>query len=126
MNTPACGSVTACANRPPRRPSWKDRFEALPGPQRARFKTEVAEAKGRFAEFQGSRHAYNHFKHTHPEALRRLDLLDDQIVTAAWEFDVERRGLDGIAPTRQRFVRRHGRRAPLPGLERGLDLGIGL
>ena len=60
----------------------------------------------------------------HPEALRRLDRLDQQIAVAAWELDVERQGLDGIRPERPHPLSR-GMRA-IQGLDRGLDLGIDL
>ena len=49
---------------------------------------------------QGRRNAYLRFQHEHPEALRRLDLLDEQIASATWELDTERQGLDGIRPER--------------------------
>ena len=104
----------------------RDRFEALAGPERARLRAELPEAQRQLQEIQGSRRAYAHFQHAHPEALR-LDLLDDQIATAAWELDVERQGLDGIRldPSRHHAQGRgFGREAR--GLDRGLDLGIGL
>jgi hypothetical protein len=34
----------------------------------------------------------------HPEALRRLERLDGAIATSAYELDLERQGLDGVAP----------------------------
>ena len=40
--------------------------------------------------------AHMHFQNIHPEALRRLDRLDREIATAAWEMDVDRQSLDGI------------------------------
>ena len=76
----------------------RERFEALAGPERARLKVELPEAKRNLADLQGRRNAYMRFQHEHPEALRRLDRLDEQIATAAWELDVERQGLDGIRP----------------------------
>jgi hypothetical protein len=105
----------------------RERFEALAGPERARLKVELAEAKRDLADLQGRRNAYMRFQHEHPEALHRLDRLDEQIATAAWDLDVERQGLDGIRPERQqssaqRWVTERG----LRGLDRGLDLGIDL
>ena len=101
----------------------RDRFEVLAAPERARLKAELPDAKCQLEEIQGSRRAYAHFRHAHPEALRRLDLLDDQIAASAWELDVERQGLDGIRPQQRRDLER------TPGItreDRGMDLGIGL
>ncbi|HET7719051.1 MAG TPA: hypothetical protein VFK43_03725, partial [Acidimicrobiales bacterium] len=105
----------------------RERFEALARPQRERLKVELPEAKRDLADLQGRQNAYTRFQYQHPEALRRLDLLDDRIATAAWELDVERQGLDGIRPeppqsSAQRWVAERGIR----GLDRGLDLGIDL
>jgi hypothetical protein len=105
----------------------RERFEALAGPERARLKVELPEAKRDLADLQGRRNAYMRFQYEHPEALRRLDRLDDQIATAAWELDVERQGLDGVRPAP---LRRHaldpGLMREARGMERGTDLGIGL
>ncbi len=86
----------------------------------------MPEAKRNLADLQGRRNAYMRFQYEHPEALRRLDLLDEQIATAAWELDVERR-LDGIRPeppqqSAQQWVIERGIR----GVDRGMDLGIDL
>lgn len=84
-------------------------------------------AQRELEEINGSRRAYRHFKLAHPEALRRLDLLDDQIATASWELDVERQGLDGIRPEPPRqHAQERGFGLEARGLDRGLDLGIGL
>jgi conjugative relaxase-like TrwC/TraI family protein len=105
----------------------RERFEALAGPERARLQVELPEANKNLADLEGRRNAYRHFQYQHPEALRRLDRLDEQIADAAWELDVERQGLDGIAPERaqssaQRWVTERG----LRGIDRGLELGIDL
>ena len=105
----------------------RERFEALAGPERARLKVELPEAKRNLADLQGRRNAYMRFQHEHPEALRRLDRLDEQIATAAWELDLERQELDGIRPeppqqSAQQWVIERGIR----GMDRGLDLGIDL
>ena len=105
----------------------RERFERLAAPERARIAAELPEAKRDLADLQGRHNAYIRFQYDHPEALRRLDRLDEQIATAAWELDVERQGLDGIRPeppqsSAQRWVTERGIR----GLDRGLDLGIDL
>jgi hypothetical protein len=105
----------------------RERFEALAGPQRARLKIELPEAKRNLADLQGRHNAYGRFQYEHPEALRRLERLDEQIATAAWELDVERQGLDGIRPeppesSAQRWAAERGIR----GMDRSMDLGIDL
>ena len=66
-------------------------------------------------------------QYEHPEALRRLDRLDEQIATAAWQLDVERQGLDGIRPEPpQRSAHRWAAERGIRGTDRGLDLGIDL
>jgi hypothetical protein len=105
----------------------RERFQALAGPERARLKVELPEAKKTLADLQGRRNAYMRFQHGHPEALRRLDRLDEQIATAAWELGLEREGLDGIRPeppqqSAQQWVIERGIR----GVDRGMDLGIDL
>jgi hypothetical protein len=62
----------------------RERFEALAGPERARLKVELPEAKRNLADLQGRRNAHMRFQYEHPEALRRLDRLDDQIAIAPW------------------------------------------
>ena len=105
----------------------RERFEALAGPERARLKVELPEAKRNLADLHGRRNAHMRFQQEHPEALRRLDRLDDQIGTAAWELGLERQELDGIRPeppqqSAQQWVIERGIR----GMDRGLDLGIDL
>ncbi len=114
----------------------RERFAALAAPERARLATELPEAKEHLADLEGRYYANLHFQIKHPEALRRLSALDDQIATAAYELDVERQDLDGIGP-RPPQLHRHEpglvwgfeREAPGLGLEldRGIvDFGIGL
>jgi hypothetical protein len=55
-------------------------------PARARLQVELPEAKRNLADVQGRRNAHMRFQHDHPEALRRLDRLDEQIADAAWEL----------------------------------------
>ncbi|HUP99025.1 MAG TPA: hypothetical protein VM093_01050, partial [Aeromicrobium sp.] len=105
----------------------RERFEALAGPERARLNVELPEAKRNLADLLGRQNAYTRFQYEHPEALHRLERLDEQIATAAWELDVERQGLDGIRPERQqssaqRWVAERG----IGGMDRGIDLGIDL
>jgi hypothetical protein len=105
----------------------RERFEALAGAERARLHVELPKAKRNLVDLQGRRNAYMHFQYQHPEALRRLDRLDEQIADAAWALDVERQGVDGIRPeppqsSAQRWITERG----LRGMERGLDLGIDL
>jgi hypothetical protein len=103
----------------------RERFEALARPQRARLKVELPEAKRDLADLQGRHNAYARFRYEHPEALRRLDLLDEQIATAAWVLDVERQGLDGIHPEPpQSSAQRWAAESGIRGVDRGLDLGI--
>ncbi len=105
----------------------RERFEALAGPERARLKVELPEAKRNMADLQGRRNAYTRFQYQHPEALRRLDRLDEQIATAAWALDIERQELDGIRPeppqsSAQRWAMERGIR----GMDRSMDMGIDL
>lgn len=109
----------------------RERFDALAAPERVRLAQELPEAKKVLADLEGRHRASLHFGIAHPEALRRLHRLDDQIATAAWELDVERQEIDGIVPVPPQL---HGpergieRGAPTldRGLGRGLDLGLGL
>jgi hypothetical protein len=48
------------------------------------LKVELPEAKRNLADLQGRRNAHMRFQYEHPEALRRLDRLDDQIAIAPW------------------------------------------
>ena len=105
----------------------RDRFEALAAPKRARLKAELPVAQSELEEINACRRAHRLFELAHPEALRRLDLLDDRVATAAWELDVERQGLDGIRPEPPRqHAQERGFGLEARGLDRGLDLGIGL
>jgi hypothetical protein len=103
----------------------RDAFERLSAPERARVRAELPEAKQALAELEGQSIAHDHFRYAHPEAMRRLERLDREIATAGWEMDLERQGLDGIAPARQeeRLWGRGLRRDP-PALDHGLDLGL--
>ncbi len=99
----------------------------MAGPERARLKVELPEAKRSLADLQGRHNAYTRFQYEHPEALRRLDRLDEHIATAAWELGLEREGLDGIRPeppqqSAQQWAIERGFR----GMDRGLDLGVDL
>ncbi|HEX8770082.1 MAG TPA: MobF family relaxase, partial [Acidimicrobiales bacterium] len=101
----------------------REAFERLAAPERERLEAELPEAKKLYDEL-GDRYAgHVHYEVAHPEALRRLDLLDIQINSATWELDVEREGLDGIAPRTSKLPQ------PSRGLERDievLDQGIEL
>jgi hypothetical protein len=105
----------------------RERFQALAGPERARLKVELPEAKRSLADLQGRRNAYMRFQHEHPEALRRLDRLDEQIATAAWELGLERQELDGIRPEPpQQSAQQWAIERGIRGMDRGQDLGIDL
>ena len=98
----------------------QERFDTLAGPERARIRAELPEAKKLLAELEGQQIASYRFQRAHPEAQDRLKVLDGQIAEAAYELGFDRQGLDGIAPTPPRQV---------PGIEReppGLDRGIAL
>ena len=104
----------------------RDAYERLAAPERTRLRAELAEAKELLADLDGRFYGNLHFQIRHPEALRRLERLDSQIAAVSRELDVERQGLDGIAPLplpspkRDWEIERDG-----PFLERGIDLGIG-
>lgn len=75
-------------------------------------------------ELGGHTAAAARFRFDHPEAFRRLDRLDQEIAEAAYELDLDRLDLDGIAPT-----------PPLPArrlqweparLEEAVDFGLDL
>lgn len=105
----------------------RDRFEALAAPEPARLKAELPGGPTPTRRDPGQPASTRHFELAHPEALYRLDLLDYQIAAAAWELGIERHGLDGIRPAPPR----HHTRAmsgcrDVQGLDRGIDLGIGL
>ena len=109
----------------------RDAFETLAGPERARLRAQLPEAKKTLDEMRGQFAGHVHFTVAHPEALRRLERLDSQIADAAWELDVERQDLDGIASQRpQPNTPEHDidpvERGLDRGIERGIDLGIGL
>ena len=110
-----------------REPQFRERFDALAAPERARLRRELPEAKKVLADLEGRRHASGHFEFEHPEALRRLDRLDGQIAAAAWDLDVERQSLDGVTPQ----ARAADRQPPwldriAATRDRGVDLGLGL
>jgi hypothetical protein len=75
----------------------REAFEALAGPERARIRAELPEAEKQLVELKGQYYGHMHFQNIHPEALRRLDRLDREIAGAAWEMDLDRQNLDGIA-----------------------------
>ncbi len=100
----------------------RDAFERLAAPERARIEAELPEAKKLRDELEGRHHGRLHFEAAHPEALRRLELLERQIKTAAYDMDVERQSLDGIAPQRPNVPQPHRGLAR----ERVLDRSIGL
>ena len=105
----------------------RDRFEALAGPERARLRAELPATQRELEEIKVSRRAYRQFVLAHPEALRRLDLLDEGIATSAWKLDVERQGLDGIRVVPpQHQPRERGFERNALALDRGFDLGIDL
>ena len=103
-------------------------FEALAGPERARIRAELPEAKKHLVELEGQYYGHLHFQHIHPEALRRLDRLDREIAGAAWEMDVDRQDLDGIAAQRPEPQPGRGLHRDARVLERGIELdrGFGL
>ena len=72
---------------------WPDR-------ERDRIRAELPEAERKLAELAGQRDASANFSRAHPEALPRLIQLDRDIDAAAYDMDVEREPLDGIAPHR--------------------------
>jgi hypothetical protein len=105
----------------------REAFERLAAPERARIRAELPEAKKHLAELEGRYYGNLHFQIAHPEAMVRLERLDREIPAAAWEMDLQRQGLDGIAagvpevPKPARGLIREP-----PGIDRGLDLGLGL
>jgi len=86
----------------------RDAFDALAAPERDRIRLELPEARRNLAELKGQRDAAANFHREHPEAMRRLIGLDQEINEAADDLDLERQPLDGIAP----------RRPELPQLDR--------
>jgi hypothetical protein len=80
----------------------KEAFETLASAERSRIHAELPEARKLAAELQGQYAGHLHFQIKHPEALRRLERLDQEIASAAWEMDVGRQDLDGIPPRRPR------------------------
>ena len=78
----------------------RNAFNALAGPERDRIRAELPEAERKLAELAGQRDALANFSRAHPEALPRLIQLDRDIDAAAYDMDVEREPLDGIAPHR--------------------------
>jgi hypothetical protein len=107
----------------------RERFDALAAPERARLKAELPEAKKLLAELEGRYYGNLHFQIKHPEALRRLDQLDNQIATVGYELDLQRQGLDGIPAQPATLHEPHpGLERSAPGLERTIerDFGLGL
>jgi hypothetical protein len=105
----------------------KEAFERLAAPERARLEAELPDAKKLLADLEGRYYGHLHFEIAHPEALTRLERLDSQIFSVAREVDIERQGIDGIAgipPPAQKHDWEIERDAP--GLERDIELGIGL
>lgn len=78
----------------------RDAFEALAGPERARIRAELPEAKKELAQLEAQREAASKFHSAHPEALHRLMRLGREIDDAAYDMDLGREPLDGIAPAR--------------------------
>ena len=74
------------------------------------------------AELDGQHQARERLEQEHPEALSRLERLDERIRSTAYKLDIERQALDGVAPAHPR--------APKRGRDldrvRGIDMGIGL
>jgi len=105
----------------------RDAFDTVAAPERHRILAELPEARKQLAELGARRDAHEQFHGAHPEALRRLLRLDSEIKDGAYELDVEREPLDGIAPHRPEV--KQWLRAPerdVPELERGIELEIGL
>ncbi len=107
----------------------RDAFNALAAPERDRIRAELPEAEKELAALKGRRDAAANFHRDHPEALRRLRSLDREIDGAAYDMDLERQPLDGIAPRRPELpqldhrIQRHDQ-----VLERTIELdrGFGL
>jgi len=107
----------------------RDAFESLAGPERDRIRIELPEAKKKLAEIEGQRDASANFNRAHPEALPRLLQLDRDIDAAAYDMDMEREPLDGIAPHRPELPqldRRFQRDDRVLERTIELDRGIGL
>ena len=105
----------------------QERFAALAAPERARLEAEMPEAKKVLADLEGQYYGNLHFQIKHPEALRRLHSLDDQIATVGYEMDIQRQALDGIgAQPPQLHQQQRGIEREAPGLEREIDFGLGL
>ena len=78
----------------------RDSFESLAGPERARIRAELPEAKKQLGELEAQREAASKFHSAHPEALHRLMRLGREIDDAAFDMDLQRQPLDGIDPRR--------------------------
>jgi conjugative relaxase-like TrwC/TraI family protein len=106
----------------------RERFDALAAPERARLEAELPEAKTLLAELEGRYYGNLHFQIRHPEALRRLDHLDNQIATVGYELDLQRQGLDGIPAQPAPVHQPHPGLERAPGLERTIEpvFGLGL
>jgi hypothetical protein len=96
----------------------REEFQSLAEPERERVRAELPEAMERLAELEERHYARTAFELLHPEALPRLERLDHQVATAAYEMNLERGDLDGIASLPP---------PPPPEPERlGPELGLGL
>ena len=104
----------------------RERFAALAAPERARLEAELPEAKKVLADLEGQYYGSLHFQIKHPEALRRLHSLDDQIATVGYELDIQRQALDGIgAQPPQLHQQQRGIEREAPGLEREIEFRLG-
>jgi conjugative relaxase-like TrwC/TraI family protein len=103
----------------------KEAFETLAGAERSRIHAELPAARKLAAELQGQYAGHLHFQIKHPEALRRLERLDQEIASAAWEMDVGRQDLDGIPPRPPEVPQpSRGLHREAPVLERGIGLEL--
>jgi conjugative relaxase-like TrwC/TraI family protein len=105
----------------------RDAFEALAAPERARIRAELPEARKELGLLEAQRDAASKFHSAHPEALHRLMRLGREIDDAAYDMDLAREPLDGIAPARLELAQTAW--APEPEvrvLERDIGLELGL
>ena len=107
-----------------REPALRDAFERLANVERARIAVELPAAKRELADLGDQRRAHWHWESEHPEAYRRLDRIEREIEGAAFELDVNRQELDGVAAELPQHLR-PGRHLEPDGreLEWGLDIG---
>jgi hypothetical protein len=105
----------------------REAFERLAEPERERIGAELPQANERLAELEDRHYARRDFELLHPEALPRLERLDHRIATAAYEMDLERGDLDGIASLPPPPPPQPERLGPELGLGLGgPDIGLGL